>query len=446
MRRYGRGSGGSARTESESLTSLPVTASHQRRSTSIPPPLPRIPMHHRRLALMLVPVLVLACSDEIPRSSSGGAPAGGAGALQEIARIGSVDGPGALTEVGGVRIGPDGRVYVAQPQEELIRVFDAGGEPVASIGRSGGGPGEFRDLAHMGIRGDTLYVSDDNLGRVSYFDLDGRFFTSEQWVSPQFSRPPTVYMPTAPAALLGDGTALVQPGMMVAATGSIDLGVFTGEYSTPFLRIDRQSQVVDTVTWEQQRNTLLVMAHEGGQFIVPTPFDENPLYSVAPDGRGIVTVHRTPSPDTREASFQVTLVAPTRDTLFHVALPFAPVPVSEERLRAAVEERLEQRGRGRAIPRTETVMAALQEEGLVPATLPPVTALMTAQDGTIWLRREELGDRAVDWIVLQPDGSVGPSLSLPARQRVVAAYGQSVVAVEGDDLDVPYLVLYRLDP
>lgn len=401
---------------------------------------------HRFLTVLMLGAPVVACSGENPRGTADRSAPVVTGELQQVARVGSVDGPAALSEIGEVRIGPDQRVYVAQPQEQLIRVFDAAGRAVGSIGRSGSGPGEFRALSHLGIRGDTVYVSDNNLGRVSYFDLDGRFLSSEQWVSPRFSRPPVAYMATTPAALVGDGTALVQPGGMEAALGSIDFGVFTGESSTPLLRIDRRSQVVDTVTWQHRRNTLLVMAHEGEKVIVPPPFDENPLHSVAPDGRGVVTVHRAPARTTGEDSIQVLLLAPSRDTTFSASLPYTPIPVSDEALRNAVEALLERWGRGQAMPRIETIMAALRDEGLVPATLPPVTAVESAQDGTTWLRREEVGNDAVNWIVLEPDGEVRGSLSLPARQRVVAAQGQSLVVVERDELDVAYLVLYRLQP
>jgi hypothetical protein len=76
--------------------------------------------------------------------------------------------------------------------------------------------------------------------------------------------------------------------------------------------------------------------------------------------------------------------------------------------------------------------------------LPPVTYVAVGQDSSIWLRREEVsGDSAV-WNVLDPSGEAVGTLRLPSGQTVVAAKGDVVAAIELDDLDVPYVIRYRL--
>src|SRR5687767_14246029 len=86
----------------------------------------------------------------------------------------SEDGPAALTDVTDIALGSDGAVYVAQPQEQLVRVFDAGGRPRRTIGRRGRGPGEFTSVQDLSWRGDTLIVSDPVSQRISGFTTSGR--------------------------------------------------------------------------------------------------------------------------------------------------------------------------------------------------------------------------------------------------------------------------------
>src|SRR5690606_27530235 len=83
-------------------------------------------------------------------------------------RIGSLDRADyALTEVHDLAVDAAGNLYVAQRTEGLIRVFDARGRFVRTVGRRGAGPGEFQDIARIGLRGDTLWATDFVQARLS---------------------------------------------------------------------------------------------------------------------------------------------------------------------------------------------------------------------------------------------------------------------------------------
>lgn len=65
--------------------------------------------------------------------------------VEEILRIGRVegDGPDAFGVVRAFDVDDLGRVWVIEHQAQEIRVFAPTGEHVRTIGRKGGGPGEF---------------------------------------------------------------------------------------------------------------------------------------------------------------------------------------------------------------------------------------------------------------------------------------------------------------
>ena len=61
----------------------------------------------------------------------------------------------------------NGNIAVANRGTNDIRIFDARGRHVATFGRTGEGPGEFRRLDWVGRSGDTLWFFDSGVMRVS---------------------------------------------------------------------------------------------------------------------------------------------------------------------------------------------------------------------------------------------------------------------------------------
>lgn len=98
------------------------------------------------------------------------------------ARIGSEGltgtGDSAFGMVADVALGEDGAVYVADPTQRRILVFDSVGRYQRSIGRTGQGPGEFLVPFRLLVRDSLLVVFDVRLSRVSIFETGGTFRTS----------------------------------------------------------------------------------------------------------------------------------------------------------------------------------------------------------------------------------------------------------------------------
>jgi hypothetical protein len=68
----------------------------------------------------------------------------------------------------------DGRIVLANLGTQQLRLYDAGGRHLRTIGRRGSGPGEFTGLQQLGvIRGDTIVAYDLFQARVSIFSPSG---------------------------------------------------------------------------------------------------------------------------------------------------------------------------------------------------------------------------------------------------------------------------------
>jgi hypothetical protein len=75
-----------------------------------------------------------------------------------------------------ISVDGEGRYYITQYQEGTsILVFHSDGRFARRIGAKGDGPGEFRRIATAAIRGDSLFVLDMGLRRLSVLTLDGNY-------------------------------------------------------------------------------------------------------------------------------------------------------------------------------------------------------------------------------------------------------------------------------
>lgn len=85
---------------------------------------------------------------------------------------------GELLQPQDLALTDDGTLLVSESGDAHVKVFDASGRFLRSIGRSGQGPGEFR-VGFLAARGDTLLVQDPQAGRASTFRIsDGSFVAS----------------------------------------------------------------------------------------------------------------------------------------------------------------------------------------------------------------------------------------------------------------------------
>lgn len=96
--------------------------------------------------------------------------------LQKRASIGgsadAVFAPATLF-AGDVATDGAGRIYVLDRMESVVRVYGANGKPISTIGRKGGGPGEFSEGREIGVSPDGVVVVADN-AKHAFVRFDAR--------------------------------------------------------------------------------------------------------------------------------------------------------------------------------------------------------------------------------------------------------------------------------
>ncbi|WP_419933982.1 6-bladed beta-propeller [Candidatus Palauibacter sp.] len=292
-------------------------------------------MRRPTLVLAALALVVGACRDGAPASRLDAEPEL-SGAHSDLTahlelRIDETLDPGwPLTRVGDVVIGHDGRLFVSQPQVPAVYVLDETGRVTGTIGRQGEGPGEFMGLAALGLLGDTLFASDPDLGRVSFFSPDGEFIRSRQWIADMEPRRvedgfQLLLLPGPPVALFSGGSALVRPNMMLMPEPPGE-EVRRRTLRIPLLKIDAESRVVDTLAWEETTIATVGLRRRGSVFQIAAPFQRHPHTAIMPNGAGVVVARDLES---GRASVSVNRIGPGADTLFSRNYTYRPIPVTE---------------------------------------------------------------------------------------------------------------------
>jgi DNA-binding beta-propeller fold protein YncE len=89
----------------------------------------------------------------------------------------------------GIAIAPDGSIYVVDQGHTRIVRFSPDGRVLSIWGSKGTGEGEFNDLTSVAVdpRNNRVYVADPINSRIQVFDSTGKFLT--KWSVPEWGQP-----------------------------------------------------------------------------------------------------------------------------------------------------------------------------------------------------------------------------------------------------------------
>lgn len=328
--------------------------------------------------------------------------------------IGAADGPDEYTfgQVAGVVVGQDGRIYVGDAQASEVRVYSAGGEFVARFGRSGEGPGEFRNISGLARAPDGIAVLDGRLSRVTVFRPDGSVARSFRLERP--------YMRTESRALM----QFDERGRFYDRT---PLGMEPLVDEAGIVVYDPDGSPVDTVRVAVIQQDHLVVERDGRPMMSFTrPFAPQPSMAVGPDGRSYFT---------RGDEYRITVRAPDGDTLRILRRRLRPRPVLPEERDSALEW-----VRGRY------GMSGVQPPARIdlPDTKPVIADLVVDDAGNLWVQTHGDADWShLEWAVHEPGGRYLGAVATP-RVRVMHIGEDFVAGVTADELDVQRVVVLPL--
>ncbi|MDH4043285.1 MAG: 6-bladed beta-propeller [Gemmatimonadota bacterium] len=335
----------------------------------------------------------------------------------EELRIGTLDGlgPDLFGQINALEVDPAGQIYVIEGQAQELRVFDADGRHVRTIGRKGGGPEEFNQPIGLAWAPDgTLWVVDPENNRISVIDTAGAFVTSHHALGG------FVYMPWPG----GFDTAGVfynyAPDMSAAG------------FRMLLVRYDSTLSPIDSIRppWYEGPENFFELVRDRGRMRTGVPFSPSLDWAL-----------------TRNGDFWFAMTGPYElyhrtaagDTLRKVTRAFEPLSVTSEDVDSAVA-RLE----------WFTSQGGKVDRSRIPGVKPAIGGLIVADDGSLWIElvTREREDQGHAFDVFDPEGRYLGGVRLPFALRlypVPIIRNGFIYGVTEDELEVPFVVRARIE-
>jgi len=343
-----------------------------------------------------------------------------------IVRIGTVDGPveQQLLRVRDATRLPDGRIVLLNSGTSDVRFYDAQGRHIRTVGRAGAGPGEFQSPRWLAVRADTLVVFDpfQENGRLTYLDLEGDYLGDHRPVVPGVAYP-------SPDAMLPDGSLLDE--LSQGSVGPTELGHV--RFTRAPVRYARTGESLDTIAVVAGGETFRAQLGAGiAQRDVPfglraqTARAGDRLYLGNGDG------------------FRVDAYSLDGERLLSIRArhePMTVTPALKQRwIDATLSDPIYQARPDAAQTAREMYVAAPLRE-----TARAYSSLRADASGRLWVQRyTPPWEVANAWSVFDRDGRWLGDVDLPPGLAVLEIGTDYVLGVRTDEMDVEYVVVYRV--
>jgi len=312
----------------------------------------------------------------------------------------------------------NGHIFVADGGGADVREFGGDGAWLRTLGRRGGGPGEFNlPAAIWALPGDSRLVADWIARRMSVFDQAGEFVRD------------FALSTNARAFIIGrfaDGMLLSRqsdPGPDGMSDGPHRWSMLLRSHSL-------DGGIIDTIGRFPAEQ--VYMKSDAGDFpVLVPPFAMRTTVAVTGNS---VAIGTGDAPEIRFHGADGRLVR-----ILRTGRP--PLPVTQERLRAfmvAWADTLE--------PDSRESKVATMRELPVPERLPAYGEIMAGTPDGLWVA--DADDPLAEpgwWTVYDRTGQAMARVRLPAGFHLLHVYPDAVLGVTTDELDVEHVRLYTLD-
>jgi hypothetical protein len=391
----------------------------------------------RPLVFVSLLMAVAACSDG---GGGGGAEAAGSVAALEL----DAAYPDPFSFLASVRELPDGRLLAADPLSQVLLRVDMDAGAADTLGRVGGGPGEYRQPDQVfPLPGDSTLLVDLGKGRFVIIGPDGSLMDGMSMAVPREDGAPSFLLPRA----------VDERGRLYfMASGALGQGP---PDSTAVVRYDRATARMDTVArlWRPEPR---VQRSGGSVRVSGTMMEARDDWAVGPDGRVAVL---------RANGYSVDWHLPDGTVVTGPQNHFEALSISH----ADKEAYLEESGSGGLmvmVTRSSSGESTTQmsrgggfggggrpsvDDSEWAETHPPFRPEWSrvSPAGEVWVQRWLPSDEQQRMDVFDSAGILRGSVEVPAESRLIgfeagSGAGEVAYLVRTDDLGLQWLERYRV--
>ena len=317
----------------------------------------------------------------------------------------------------GGQLGPRGQLALTFRQDAQVRIYDAAGRRVATVGKKGSGPGEFRFPHAQGWLGDTVWIIDHTLRRLTFVTANGTLVR------------------TTPLESIGKQMRLMPADSMLTVTNWTPHGMRTGGGMMGIATLLRRTpsgkaiseQAILSTTPDGSARRVITYAFDGRwaeEFAFVT------VYGFAADGSDIV---RAEVSDLRAsgADLIITRLNRNADTVYSQRIPYSGIPLSRRHIDSVL-------ARGVGVDGQHTVPA-----NRIPPVYAPVSSVFVQPDGLTWLTLRET-EAVSTVLMLNREGAPIARWKMPPRSDLMAASATHVWLREADPDGIQSVVRFRI--
>jgi hypothetical protein len=337
-----------------------------------------------------------------------------------------------LSAITFLLVGRHGEIVVGQRDDNRLQYFDSTGKGLGKFGRAGEGPGEFRYVMRGGWKGDSAWVFDGALRRVTL-------------ISPARQLARTLLVPTS-LRLRINAEAAAAPVSGVTVTGMTDKGdlltLAVGQdaerkFVGMLARTDSAGAGARVVAiLNRQSEEGCAITANGRRFDLPSEYCFRMSHGVSPDGRQVVTLTVAPGkPPT--ASIRLVTLRIAGDTVLDKIISMPAIAIDRK-----LYDRIIDTAFAHFAKNSPLLEAALRSQMRTPRYFPAASGLLLGGDGTIWVRRRTLMTQL--WLGFDGQGKYFGQFDLPLANKPAAINRSTVYVVEPDADGLESVIRYRI--
>ncbi len=354
-----------------------------------------------------------------------------------------------LVPVGDVRIGPRGQIIVPQQQDRKYLVYDSLGRRVATIGRAGEGPGEFKQVGtYFGWKGDSIWTWDANHERFTVFTASGTYVRG-------LATPQTADLardrPAAPKGVAGGYVIAPLAGGLFLARGN------TPARATEAAKRSRPGICVVVMDSLKQVRSVAVNIPEDTRGISQTtvgsngatatfgtvvPFTHSTEWETSADGE-IIAIVTTTGVARGENTFRVIALRPSGDTVFSIRQPFTAAAIARRTADSAISAGIARLRSGGRAPAGVIREYEARGRGMIPDVYQPYVRHVVGRDHSVWINVRSAANE-YRWLGLDSMGRTIGTLVVPRNLRLVEFDGLNAWGLESDSDGVQSVLRLRI--
>ena len=342
--------------------------------------------------------------------------------------LGELDSPEALvfSSISSLAVGDDGRIYALDRASNELRIFSPEGEHLRTVGRSGGGPGEYRGAnGLLWLASDTLVVIDQRGERYTILTGDGEIVRA-------VPRQLRFYGWVFSGSVIGD--RLYERAFVASQTPVGDETDRRVAFIGTSLRADQEllagrDTVLVPVPGFLPPGYFSVQTKNGGGMSMTIPFTTGPMYHLDPHGSIWLGNGR---------EFRLTRTSMAGDTIMDLVLDAEPTAVTQEDLAEWEKDPGVQRF---------LEMGGDLDRSRIPAVKPFFEMVYVDPDGNLWASVPS-GPEETAFAVFDSAGRYLGRLEANGFKRNVyippVVRNDRLYVVGSDNLDVPKVYVFRI--